>query len=284
MHPVGISLEPADAARLGLPPLPWGGFAGRAGEGRQWTRALANIDTSPVEVSVPGVVPVVFPLEIVGASPLARPVVPVELMGILRTAQQRAVEFDPASGGFLMLRGGYRGFRMYARSIDDVPELYQRLTGEGIEVIAEVEAIERIQVLDAGLSRLFWLIALLGFSGGVAVLVASLYAAVERRRRDLGVLRLVGFARRHVFFFPVAQGMIIAGLGLGAGMIAYMGLAATINRAFADDLAPGEKFCTLPPEYVLTAVVATLLLAVLSSLAAAWRATHIDPAEAIREQ
>lgn len=284
MHPVGISLDAADAARLGLPSLPWGGFSGRTGEGRHWTRALANIDAPAVDVRVQGVVPVVFPLEIVGASPLARPVVPVELMGILRTAQQRAVEFDPAGGGFLMLRGGYRGFRMYARSIDDVPELYQQLTGEGIEVIAEVEAIERIQVLDAGLSRLFWLIALLGFSGGVAVLVASLYAAVERRRRDLGVLRLVGFSRRHVFFFPVAQGMIIAGLGLGAGMTAYLGLATTINRAFAEDLAAGEKFCTLPPEYVLTAVVATLLLAVLSSLAAAWRATHIDPAEAIREQ
>ncbi|AHE99207.1 ABC transporter permease [Thioalkalivibrio paradoxus] len=285
LHPVGVSLDRADAERLGLPALPWGRFTGRVAADGQLTTALADLGRDArVEVTAEGVAPLAFPLRIVGASPLERPLVPAELLGVLRTAQQRALEYDPDQERFLMQRGGYRGFRMYARGIDDVPELYRRLTDQGIEVIAEVDAIQRIQVLDAGLGRLFWLIALLGVSGGVAVLVASLYAAVERRRRDLGVLRLVGLARRHVFFFPVAQGVIIAGLGLAAGMASYLGLAVAINRAFAADLAPGEKFCTLPPGYLLAAVAATLLLAVLSSLAAAWRATRIDPAEAIREQ
>jgi putative ABC transport system permease protein len=285
LRPVGISLAPEEAARIGLPYLPWGGFTGRAREPGRLTQALADAQGMPRwDVTAEGVMPLVFSLEIVGPSPLTQPLVPVELLGVLRTARQRAVDFDSASRVFVMQRGGYRGFRMYARSIDDVPELYARLVGEGIEVIAEVQAIERIRVLDAGLGRLFWLIAVLGFSGGVAVLVASLYASVERRRRDLGVLRLVGLARWHVFFFPVAQGVIIAMLGLLAALAAYLGLAATINRVFADDLAPGEKFCTLPLEYVMAAGALSLFLAVLSSLAAAWRATHVDPAEAIREQ
>ena len=183
-----------------------------------------------------------------------------------------------------MARGGYRGFRLYAESIDDVPPLYQRLKAQGMEVAAEVEAIERIRVLDRGLTRLFWLIALLGLFGGTAVLVASLYAAVERRRRDLGVLRLLGFARRHVFFFPIVQGLIIATLGLLTGFGGYAVLAWAINRAFSTELAPDEAFCVLP--FVISSFSAsvTLVLAALASMVAAWRATCIDPAEVIREQ
>ena len=285
VQPVGVSLEPAVADRLALPPLPWGRLNHRTEDARPLNQALLAAGAPDrVEVSVDGAQPLRFPLEKVGVSPLGQPILPAEMLGVLRTAQQRGVEFDVQSGQFLMQRGGYRGFRLYAASIDDVPGLYRRFLEEGVEVLAEVETIERIQVLDAGLGRLFWMIAILGVSGGVAVLVASLYAAVERRRRDLGVLRLVGLARRHVFFFPVAQGIIIAGLGLVAGLASYAGLALAINRAFSSDLAPGEKFCTLPASYVAVAFAVTLVLATLSSLAAAWHATHIDPAEAIREQ
>lgn len=305
LSPVGLSLDPASAQRLGLPALPWGGFSGRADAQRLnqmlWPAAASDtpqphrnasgaVAAEPIptgtrlEFGFDGIQALTFPLHVVGSSALPQPVVPLELLAVLRTGQQRALTYDRQTERFLMQRGGYRGFRLYARSIDDVPELYQRLRAQGLEVIAEVAAIERIQILDVGLGRLFWLIATLGFGGGVAVLVASLYAAVERRRRDLGVLRLVGFARRHVFFFPLAQGVIIAGLGLIMALLSYWGLAVTINRAFASELAPGEQFARLPPEYLLFAVVLTLGLALLSALAAAWRATHIDPAEAIRDQ
>lgn len=288
VQPIGLSLDPAQAALVGIAAPPWGGFTGSAGEPGRLTSVLwpgpADVTPGRFAIESAGVDVVSFDLVGVGASPFARPVVPIELLGVLRTATQRGVRFEAASGRFEMARGGYRGFRLYAARIDDVPPLFQRLRGLGVEAIAEVEAIERIQVLDAGLTRLFWLISLLSISGGTAVLVASLYASVERRRRDLGVLRLLGFARAHVFFFPVAQGAMIASLGLVAGFSGYAALAFAINRSFASELAPGEAFCALPAGDVPLAIAATLALAVLASLVAAGRATRIDPAEAIREQ
>lgn len=284
---VGLSLGAEDAELVGLSPTPWGGYTGRLPEGSPgvlWPAALGVAVGEKTVLRSPGVAELEFDLHVTGETSLEHPVVPVELMGVLRTATQRAVAFDRGTERFEMARGGYRGFRLYAQSIDDVPGLYHRLKGQGIEVIAEVEAIERIQVLDRGLTRLFWLIALLGLFGGTAVLVSSLYAAVERRRRDLGVLRLLGFARRHVFFFPIAQGLMIAALGLAAGFGGYGALAGVINHSFASELAPGEAFCVLPGQYVPVFCLATLALAALASLAAAWRATCIDPAEVIREQ
>jgi putative ABC transport system permease protein len=290
VRPVGLSLRPEHSGLLGLPPTPWeSSLPGRrAAQGPPlhclWPEEDPRKPGSGITVTSRGAADLSFELTVAGTTTLSRPVIPADLLGMLHTAAGRAVSFDPGTKQFAMARGGYRGFRLYARSIDDVPRLVRDLEDQGIEVVAEEEAILRIQTLDRGLTRLFRLIALLGVFGGTAVLVASLYAAVERRRRDLGVLRLLGFARSHVFFFPVAQGIIIAVLGLGAGLAGYGVLAATIDRTFTAELAAGEAFCTLPPAYVPLFFLLTVALAAVASLAAAWRATRIDPAEAIRDQ
>ena len=160
----------------------------------------------------------------------------------------------------------------------------ERLRGEGVEVVARVDDIRRIQALDQGLSRLFRLVAGLGIAGGVAVLVASLYAAVQRKRRELAILRLVGLTRPDVFAFPVYQGTLLAGLALAVALGAYGALAALINRTFAAELDLGQRICTLPAGDLVRAAAAVLVLAAASSLLAAWQATRIDPAEAIREE
>ncbi|MCA1794332.1 MAG: FtsX-like permease family protein [Desulfobacteraceae bacterium] len=294
LQPLGLSINAEQAQLLKIPETPWGGYNGNLPECDRLLQALwpsakgraltEQTEHREVEVQAAGVGEVAFALHSAGTTSFERPVLPVELLGVLRTGKQRAITFEPDGQCFAMARGGYRGFRLYARSIDDVPVLYNKLRSQGIDVLAEVAAIERIHTLDQGLTRLFLLIALLGLFGGTAVLVASLYAAVERRRRDLGVLRLLGFARRHVFFFPMAQGLMLAVLGLLAGLGGYAVLAGVINQAFAKELAVGEAFCAMPWRYLPVFGFSTLILAVLASLTAAWRATNIDPAEVIREQ
>ncbi len=305
-HPVGLSVDDAQAARLDLPPVPWGGFQVRRERVEELTSALwptdtaantgsdmdsdsdSTLDAAPREadgglkVTSPGRAELSFVLRPLGPSPLDQPLVPIELLGILRTARDRAVTYVASSGRFEMQRAGYRGFRLYAASLDDVPRLYRRLREQGLEVEAALEAIERIQVLDTGATRLFWLIALLGLGGGTAVLVASLYAAVDRLRAELGIIRLLGLSRAHGAFFPIVEGLMIAALSLALSLAVYGALAAVINRSFANELAPDERFCALPASLIAPIVLITLLLACLAALVAAWHATHIDPAEVIR--
>lgn len=284
---LGRSLSPAQARFVGVPPVPWGAATGRAPDGERLGAILwpSDLDARQYQdrVTFRGASTIELPLTARGTTAESRPVVPLEVLAALRTGMERPLALSGDGDGLLMARGGFRGFRLYADRIDSVPGLVDWLAEQEIEVIAEVEAIVRIQVLDTGLGRIFWLIAILGISGGTAVLIASLYAAVERLRRDLGVLRLLGLARRHVFFFPVVQGVLIAAMGLVAALASYWVIATAINQGFADALEPGEQFCTLAPAHLALAVVGTLGLAGLASLAAAWRATGIDPAEAIRE-
>ncbi len=289
----GLSIDAGQAAALGWPESPWGGLSTSALDGDRLMQALlptasgrdsVAAEVPPRRVSFAGHSRLEFPLRVAGASATDLAYVPAELLGMLGTARERSVAFDPARGELVLERAGYRGFRLYAHTIDDVPELVARLRADGIEVIAEVEDIRRIQVLDRGLSQLFWLIAALGVAGAAAVLVASLYAAVERERKDLGVLRLIGLSRTDVFWFPLFQGGLIAMLGMLLGWSGYLLLAEVINHVFGDQLSAGQAICRLPPSYPWLALSATVALALLSALVAAWKATRIDPAEAIREE
>ncbi len=79
----------------------------------------------------------------------------------------------------------YARFRLYATSIYTVAALESALTAEGIEVRTQVSEIAAMQALDRNLTRVFWLIALIGTLGFLASLAANLLANVERKRREL---------------------------------------------------------------------------------------------------
>ncbi len=282
----GLSLGAGRADMLGLKAPPWGRLKEESA-GERWRSILLPEGFPAAEGELQAGLQAKggmlrFPLKSVGISPGGRALVPAELLGALRTARQRRVIYDREQGEFLLQRGGFRGFRLFTRDIDQVPPLVRELRAEGIEVIAEIEAIERIRVLDRGLSRIFWLVAVVGISGGLAALIASLYAAVERKRQSLGVMRLLGFAPGDMFRFPVYQGLVVALLSLGSAYGAYFTLAAVINRVFAADLAMGQRICQLPLTHLGIAVLATLIMAWASTLFAAWKSIRIDPAEALR--
>ncbi len=58
--------------------------------------------------------------------------------------------------------------------------------------------------MDKNLSLVFWLIAVIGLVGFAFSLSASLWANVDRKRKELSVLRLVGFRTGDIVWFPNA--------------------------------------------------------------------------------
>jgi putative ABC transport system permease protein len=288
---VGLSVSSSQAERLGIPSLPWNRLDYQATFSKKAQILLPKhlelefVEGEPIQASASGLdKTIVFPITPRGYSNGDYAIVPTELVGTLKTGTQRRILFDEKQNSFLLARAGYRGFRLYARRIDDVPTLYKYFINKNIEVITQVQEIERVKILDRGLTRIFWLVALIGIIGGIAALIASLYAAVERKKRDIGMLRLMGFSRASVFLFPIYQGVTIAIISVFCAIGGYAILSSVINLVFAADLRLGEKICFLPDRYFMMAFIATTFAAAMSSLLAAWKATEIDPAEAIREE
>ena len=177
----------------------------------------------------------------------------------------------------------YARFRLYATSIYTVAALQSDLAAEGIEVRTQVAEIAAMQSLDRNLTRVFWLIALIGTLGFLASLAANLLANVERKRRELSIVRLIGFPTLSLVLFPVTQAILVAVLGALAALAVYLPVAAALNGWFATNLQPGESICRLLPGHVAIALTATLVGAAASAAWAGWRAARIEPAEGLRD-
>ena len=129
--------------------------------------------------------------------------------------------------------------------------------------------------------RLFWIIAALALGGAFAAMTASALAAVERKRRALSVLRLLGFSSAALVAFVVLQALYTGVFSLLLAWGLY-GLAEIgLNRLFQQ--SPGEQACRLLLQHYLLALLATLLCSSLAAASGGWRAARIEASEGLRD-
>jgi putative ABC transport system permease protein len=177
----------------------------------------------------------------------------------------------------------FASFRLYAAKLQDVAGLAAFLRGRDVEVTTAAAQIEAVLSLDRNLTILFGAVTALAGLGFVGAIAASMVSSVERKRRSMAVLSLIGLSRGAILVFPLVQAAIIAILGAAIGSLLVLTGMAAINAYFLPVLHQGELAARLRPEHLAVAALAALLLTGLPAMAAAWRASRIEPSEALRE-
>lgn len=134
----------------------------------------------------------------------------------------------------------------------------------------------------ASLSQYNFMATLLAIFAGLALALAAigiygvLSYAVARQTRDIGIRASLGASRSDLIRQYVGQGLRWTGLGLILGLLG----AVAFTRLLAGFLF--GVGATNP--YVLAlGALALLVLAALAALQPAWRATRVDPLQALRE-
>jgi len=113
---------------------------------------------------------------------------------------------------------------------------------------------------------------------GCSMVGISMLSAVNERKKEIGILRSLGFPRRAVFSIFFAEA---ASVGLLAGLIGYLaGFAVSFRILQALDMAEGATLPFEPLHLAATAVILALLTS-LASLVPAWKAAAIEPSEAL---
>ena len=177
----------------------------------------------------------------------------------------------------------YPGFRLYAESIYQVAALKDDLTRQGVEVRTKAADIDLVMRMDRNLSLIYWAIAIIGLIGFSLSLGASLWANVDRKRKELSVLRLVGFRTGDIVWFPVTQAFYTGLLGWALAIGIYFVAAFAINNMLAEQMAAGQEVCVLLPWHFAMALALTLGAAVFAAALAGWRSARIEPSEGLRE-
>ena len=138
------------------------------------------------------------------------------------------------------------------------------------------------EVLDASLaSRRFSANLVAGFAG-LALLLASigicgsLAYMVGQRSREIGLRLALGAQRADVLRLVLGKGVVLAGLGIAAGVI-FSASTASLMASLLYGVRPHD------PAVFLVAPLLMLVVALLASYIPAWRATKVDPIAALRE-
>ena len=203
---------------------------------------------------------------------------------MLVRARATPLSFDPKLSILVPADVPLRSYRAYGRTIDDVPRIAEELERSGDPVHSRGQEIRALQRLDQNLTQMTLIIAAVALIGGAAVLIASFYASVERKKGQLSLLRLLGFSKGAIFSLPVLQSGMLALLGFLLALVLFTTFASLINTYYASGLPVRGNICRLTAWHIGLFGLVTLSIAVLASLVAANRTLQIDPAEALRQE
>lgn len=177
----------------------------------------------------------------------------------------------------------FTSFRLYARGIGDVAGLRQVLLAQNIEVRSNVADIALVETLDRNLSVVYWIIAVIAITGYCLSFASSVWANVDRKRREFSVLRLTGFRTREIVNFPILQAAYTAVLGWALAAIVFLTAQGTLNALFASTIGGGRPVCRLEPWHLLAALAMTLIAAVAAAIVGGRRVADLEPSLGLRE-
>jgi len=178
-------------------------------------------------------------------------------------------------------RRSYAGFRLFARRLREVPALAAALERRGIPVVSHEREVASLLGLNRDLGLLLAFVAGLGGVGYLVALGVSLWAAVERKRRNFAMLRFLGLSGRALAALPALEGLLLGAAGVAVALAGAEAVALAIDRAFAVALA-GGPICRIGPGIVLRGLGATVAGAAIAASVAGWRLAGIEPWEEMR--
>ena len=150
------------------------------------------------------------------------------------------------------------------------PEIDATITSEFTESLPDMESA------NAMLSGITVLMALVGAFGMTNTILMS----VLERTRELGVLRAVGWSRRRILSMILKESLLLGALGglsgILIGFLMARGLAAI--PSIGEMIEAGQFSAAL----ITKAMLIAIFLGALGGLYPAWRATRMQPIEALR--
>lgn len=126
-------------------------------------------------------------------------------------------------------------------------------------------------------------------------IMTSLIMVVMEKNRDIAIFKSMGATSRSIMEVFVCQGVIIGVIGTVMGSLAGLAIAYNlqaislfIENIFGFKILPGDVYylSVLPSQVsypdVAAIILGTLTISLLATLYPSWRASQLDPAEALR--
>ncbi|MDR2128019.1 MAG: lipoprotein-releasing ABC transporter permease subunit [Burkholderiaceae bacterium] len=193
---------------------------------------------------------------------------------------------------------GPGGIRLKLRDANRAPEVARELAGTLSDPLLLLDWTQQNRTWFAAVQlekRVMFIILALIVAVAAFNLVSTLVMSVQDKRSDIAILRTLGAAPSSIMKIFVVQGALVGVMGTLGGLLLGLLIAFNIDvivpaleRLFRASFLPKDIYLItrLPSDPqradIVPIVVISLLLAFVATLYPSWRASRVNPAEALR--
>jgi ABC-type transport system, involved in lipoprotein release, permease component len=150
----------------------------------------------------------------------------------------------------------------------------------------DLNFLETKDVTDANLfitllKKMNWSISIISLMMGFFFILNTLFMSISERTREIGILMAIGWSRSRILRLILFEGLLMVAFGSVFGLI-----LGTLNLRWLSSLKQLQGFFEpiISPRFLFDVFLGTIFMGVLGSLYPAWRAIHLRPVEALKQE
>ncbi len=183
----------------------------------------------------------------------------------------------------------YERLEQSVRSILAVPHKLNQTDRQAVRVFNLMMQVHQFEIITLGLKVLMGFIGTLTLGIGGVGLMNIMLVSVTQRTREIGVQKALGAPRRYILMQFLAEALTITFIGGVLGVILAYTVALSVGRltlysAFAKNGEAGDIRLIIAPGTLLAATLILGFVGLISGMVPAFRASRLDPIEALRHE
>ena len=183
----------------------------------------------------------------------------------------------------------YERLELAVRSILSVPHKFNQSDHQAVSVFNLMVQLHQFETITLGLKILMGFIGTLTLGIGGVGLMNIMLVSVTQRTREIGVQKALGAPRRYILVQFLAEALTITFIGGVLGVILAYAVALSVGRltlysAFAKNGEAGDIRLIIAPGTLIASTVILGAVGLVSGMIPAFRASRLDPIEALRHE
>lgn len=175
--------------------------------------------------------------------------------------------------------GKYLVIDLKAETLEDVDKVKQYIDEEldGLGYYSMDMIMEEIDQIIGTINAVLGGIAAISLIVAGVTIINTMTISVMERTREIGVMKAIGATNKDVLFLFISESVVTGLVGGGLGVVIGFGLSTVIGGFIG--LPP-----QITPDLAVTVTLFAIITCVISGVHPAWRASSLNPVEALRDE
>ena len=183
----------------------------------------------------------------------------------------------------------YESLEQSVRTILAAEHKFSQTDRQAVDVFNLMMQVHQFEIITMGLKILMGFIGTLTLGIGGVGLMNIMLVSVTQRTREIGVQKALGAPRRYILMQFLAEALTITFIGGVLGVILAYAVALSVGRltlysAFAKNGEAGDIRLIISPGTLIASTLILGAVGLISGMIPAFRASRLNPIEALRHE